>query len=363
MQGLLQPSQQTLLVRSPTEGSLKSYSRYESKGKKRILYKNHKGDIVDPPEKSLRFNNTQYSQSTYTNKSRTHTPTPSETIKTQTTGVFDILPIDDPIWLELIPIEIQSDQNFNLEKLINENQEYFINLLGLYMQERQFNRIQELKLSLPNKKQQSTYDSVFKKLQPLDQSNFNIKMYDQVPLAQSLQLQTQYETSYRTPKPQFQENFKPPFQRDPSEMLTLTSYKQDYFNWKPTLTERVGPQRGQSTGALPFLGKTSYQEDFRFTHCEPTESAKKKSMGPFASSGAMIFKEALSKIHYPPYTFEDLPFRKQNSSHIQSNGSYDGQFKTTFKKSFAHKVPDPIIQDRYWKQKLIQKILEKKQIQ
>lgn len=61
MQGLLQPSQQTLLVRSPTEGSLKSYSRYESKGKKRILYKNNKGEIVDPPEKSLRLQNTQYS--------------------------------------------------------------------------------------------------------------------------------------------------------------------------------------------------------------------------------------------------------------------------------------------------------------
>jgi len=39
------------LVRSPTEGSLKSYSRYESKGKKRIVYKNNKGEIVDPHEK------------------------------------------------------------------------------------------------------------------------------------------------------------------------------------------------------------------------------------------------------------------------------------------------------------------------
>ncbi|CAD8127496.1 unnamed protein product [Paramecium sonneborni] len=359
MQGLLQPSQQTLLVRSPTEGSLKSYSRHESKAKKRILYKNKKGDIVDPSEKSQRL--TQYSQQTQSYKSRNNTPTLSETTKTQTTGVFDLLPIDDPIWLELIPIDIQQDQNFNLEKLINENQEYFVNLIGLYMQERQFNRIQELKLSLPNKKQ-STYDSVFKKLQPLDQSNFNIKMYDQVPQPQSLQLQTQYETSYRTPKPQFQDNFKPSFYKDPSEMLTLTSYKQDYMNWKPSLTERVGPQRGNSTGALPFLGKTSYQDNFKITHCEPTESAKKKSLGPFASSNSMIFKEALSKIHYPAYSFEDLPLRKQNSNHIQSNGSYDGQFKTTFKNSFAHKVPEPIIQDRYWKQKLIQKILEKKQI-
>ncbi|CAD8211491.1 unnamed protein product [Paramecium octaurelia] len=361
MQSLLQPSQQTLLVRSPTEGSLKSYSRYESKGKKRMLYKNNKGEIVDPPEKSLRLQNTQYSQQSKTIKSRTTTPTPSETIKTQTTSVFDLLPIDDPIWLELIPAELQQDQNFNLEKLISENQEYFVNLLGLYMQERQQNRIQELKLSLPNKKL-STYDSVFKRLQPLDQSNFNIKMYDQIPLAQSLQLSTQYETSFRTPKLQQQENYKPSYYRDPSEMMTLTSYKQDYFNWKPALTERVGPQRGQSTGALPFIGKTSYQDNFRATNCEPTESAKKKSLGPFASSSSMIFKEALSKIHYPGYTFEDLPLRKQNSSHIQSNGSYDGQFKTTFKNSFAHKVPDPIVQDRYWKQKLIQKILEKKQI-
>ena len=45
----LQPSQFTLLARSPTEGSLKSYSRYASKDKKRIVYKNNKGEIVDPP--------------------------------------------------------------------------------------------------------------------------------------------------------------------------------------------------------------------------------------------------------------------------------------------------------------------------
>lgn len=28
--------------------------------------------------------------------------------------------------------------------------------------------------------------------------------------------------------------------------------------------------------------------------------------GPFASGSSMIFKEALSKIHYPSYNFDDL---------------------------------------------------------
>ncbi|CAD8162426.1 unnamed protein product [Paramecium pentaurelia] len=361
MQGLLQPSQQTLLVRSPTEGSLKSYSRYESKGKKRIVYKNNKGEIVDPHEKLAKSQHSHQSQPVHSVKSRTATPTPSDSVKTQTNSIFDLVPIDDPIWLELIPTEIQQDQNFNLERLIMDNQEYFVNLLGLYMQERQQNRIQEIKVSLPLKKQ-TTYDQAHKKLNALDQSNFNIKMYDQVPVAQSLQLQTQYETSYRTPKINPLDNYKPSYTKDNPEMLTLTSYKQNYVNWKPCLTERVGPQRGQSTGALPFIGKTSYQENYRVNNCEPMESAKKKSLGPFASGSSMIFKEALSKIHYPSYQLEELPPRKKNSSHQQGNGCYDGQFKTTFKNSFAYKVPEPIVQDRYWKQKLIQKILEKKQI-
>ncbi|TNV71228.1 hypothetical protein FGO68_gene5335 [Halteria grandinella] len=165
-----------------------------------------------------------------------------------------------------------------------ENQEYFINLLGLYMQERQQNRMQELKVSLPCKKQ-STYDQVFRKLNALDSSNFNIKMYDQAPVAQSLQLQTSYEvfysyqeTSYRTPKPQHLDNFKPLYNKETNEMMSLTSYKQDYMNWKPCLTERIGAQRGQSTGALPFIGKTSYQENFKITNGEPSESAKKKTL-------------------------------------------------------------------------------------
>ncbi|CAD8182535.1 unnamed protein product [Paramecium octaurelia] len=360
MQGLLQPSQQTLLVRSPTEGSLKSYSRYESKGKNRIVYKNHKGEIVEPQEKLAKSQHSHQSQPAHSVKSRTITPTPSESVKLQTNTIFDLVPIDDPLWLELIPPEIQSDPNFNLEKLIMDNQEYFVNLLGLYMQERQQNRIQELKVSLPQKKQ-TTYDQVYKKLNALDQQHFNIKMYDQVPVAQSLQLQTQYETSYRTPKINPQDNCKPSYTRDKAEMLTLTSYKQNYINWKSCLTDRMGPERGQSTGALPFIGKTSYQENYRINNCEPMESAKKKSLGPFASGSSMIFKEALSKIHYPGYQIEELQPIKKYSAHQQGNGSYDGQFKTTFKNSFAYKVPEPIVQDRYWKQKLIQKILDKKQ--
>lgn len=80
-------------MRSPTEGSLKSYSRYESKGKKRLVYKNNKGEIVDPP-KSLHSQN------------RTVTPTPSDSVKTQTNSIIDMIPLDDPIWLELIPNEI-----------------------------------------------------------------------------------------------------------------------------------------------------------------------------------------------------------------------------------------------------------------
>ncbi|TNV71229.1 hypothetical protein FGO68_gene5336 [Halteria grandinella] len=82
----------------------------------------------------------------------------------------------------------------------------------------------------------------------------------------------------------------------------------------------------------------------------------------------MIFKEALSRQHYPGYAIEEFPHRKLSGGHQQGSASYDGQFKTTFKKqitflisSFAFKIPDPIVQDRYWKQKLIQKILEKKQ--
>ncbi|CAD8127900.1 unnamed protein product [Paramecium sonneborni] len=360
MQGLLQPCQQSLLVRSPTEGSLKSYSRYESKGKKRVVYKNKKGEIVEPNEKLVRSQHIGQCQGGNTVYSRTTTPTPSDSVKTQTNSILDLLPLDDPIWLELIPLEIQQDENFNLERLIMDNQEYFVNLIGLYMQERQQNRMQEIKVSLPQKKQ-TTYEQVYKKVKGVDKSNFNIKMYDQIPVGQSLQLQTQYENSYRTPKIQQQENYKPGYTKDNAEMLTLTSYKQNYMNWKPCLTERVGPQRGQSTGALPFIGKTSYQENYKVNNCEPMESAKKRSLGPFASGSSMIFKEALSKIHYPSYQIEEQAPRKQNSNHQQGYGSYDGQFKTTFKNSFAKKVPDPILQDRYWKQKLIQKILEKKQ--
>ncbi|CAK94352.1 unnamed protein product (macronuclear) [Paramecium tetraurelia] len=360
MQGLLQPSQQTLLVRSPTEGSMQSYSRYESKGKKRIVYKNNKGEIIDPHDKLAKSQHSRPSQPTHSVKSRTTTPTPSDSVKTQNTSILDLVPIDDPIWLELIPTEIQQDPNFNLERLIMDNQEYFVNLLGLYMQERQQNRIQEIKVSLPQKKQ-TTYDQVYKKPNAIDHSNFNIKMYDQLPMAQSLQLQTQYETSFRTPKITPQDNFKPSYIKDNAEMLTLTSYKQNYVNWKTCHTERMGPQRGQSTGTLPFIGKTSYQENYRANNWEPTESAKKKSLGPFASGSSMIFKEALSKIHYPNYQIEEAPPRQENSNHHQGNRSYDGQFKTTFKNSFVYKVPEPILQDRYWKQKLIQKILEKKQ--
>lgn len=55
--------------------------------------------------------------------------------------ILDVLPLDDPLWAELIPQEIQMDPQFNLERLVLENQEYFVNLIGLYMQERQLNKL------------------------------------------------------------------------------------------------------------------------------------------------------------------------------------------------------------------------------
>lgn len=47
-------------------------------------------------------------------------------------NILDNISVSDPIWSYLIPEKIFKDPNVNLEKLIEENYDYFANLLGKF---------------------------------------------------------------------------------------------------------------------------------------------------------------------------------------------------------------------------------------
>ena len=51
-------------------------------------------------------------------------------------NLLDQIPAADPIWSLLIPEHVAKDPNINLEKVIEDNYDYFSNLLGLVFQER-----------------------------------------------------------------------------------------------------------------------------------------------------------------------------------------------------------------------------------
>jgi hypothetical protein len=45
--------------------------------------------------------------------------------------MLDQIPINDPIWELVIPESFLKDPNINVEKLVEDNYNYFYNLLGL----------------------------------------------------------------------------------------------------------------------------------------------------------------------------------------------------------------------------------------
>lgn len=45
-------------------------------------------------------------------------------------NILDSIPANDPIWTYILPESILNDPNVNLEKVIEENYDYFSNLIG-----------------------------------------------------------------------------------------------------------------------------------------------------------------------------------------------------------------------------------------
>ncbi|KAM3129293.1 hypothetical protein pb186bvf_018580 [Paramecium bursaria] len=149
----------------------------------------------------------------------------------QSNGMPEV-PFTDPIWQEIIPPELLGDQS--LEKLLEENKEYFHNLLGLYLQERMQKDFNMSKLNLPGN-WQTSYGLQFR--QSLDKSksqhNLDHSIYND-PKRQSLQTFT--STSYQTQfKPYDPSDFNSPlpkrqYEKSPLEMSSLTTYQVKLFN-------------------------------------------------------------------------------------------------------------------------------------
>ena len=83
-----------ILAKSPTEGSLKSSSRYEVR-KMRTVVKNKKTNEIEPLAPTI--------TSRKSNSSNQSTPILEPILFP---SILELVPYDDPIWLELIPLEI-----------------------------------------------------------------------------------------------------------------------------------------------------------------------------------------------------------------------------------------------------------------
>lgn len=49
---------------------------------------------------------------------------------------MDQIPVNDPIWMQIIPENLLKDNSVSIEKLVEENYDYFANLIGLLFRER-----------------------------------------------------------------------------------------------------------------------------------------------------------------------------------------------------------------------------------
>ncbi|CAD8116845.1 unnamed protein product [Paramecium primaurelia] len=265
--------------------------------------------------------------------------------KTLYQAVIEIFPIEHEIWKDLI------QQNQTIEDVVNNNSEYFQGLLKvclckqeLAQQDLQNKNIDfnEIKYYQP-KKQISQYSKDYsgsKNLpdQPLLSQS---KAYEQyyAPHQAYLQKKSVYNQQFVPLTFEKVDNFKPEYNPNLNQSTFLSTYNQNFMNWKGQypgkVTQQLSPKQ-QST--LPFIAESNYSKNFKQIKTEKVELQKHIKLGPFCENSESLIKETTSQHFFQShYSVPSKLIRPVSPRLFSTKQSFEGQYRTSFNKSYMSK--------------------------
>ncbi|CAD8092208.1 unnamed protein product [Paramecium sonneborni] len=323
----------------------------------------------DVSSKGENSQKTDKTDKTDTNTQKSHSNMASQTlnqIPCISQDVFDgiEIPATDPIWLEIIPQELLLETS--VEKLLEDNKDYFYNLLGLYLQERAIGDLNMSRFVLPQKFQ-TQYSKDFT-LKSIDRKiGIDSRIYEDYKQNSSQnQNTTTYKQYFQKPIPnEIIQSFKPISERRILAMAALTTYKANHINFKqPEKPEIMKAPTNSTTGRLQLNGNSNYNQDYKWHQNQnyerlPNFKNSYSKLNPISNSDIFFTKERASIDFYPLSPL-------QKATQIITTPSFQGQFTTTFKHDYQQVDQELLTpKTRNWKLNVINKInsVRERQIQ
>ncbi|CAD8126083.1 unnamed protein product [Paramecium sonneborni] len=353
-----------------TENTNKSYSitiTNQSKPKRRkvIKLKNHLlQSNVSPDIQKLYYQTKKNEESNLNNEQQNKSINlPSISDQSSKTNLNDLLsivleifPPDHQLWTDL---QIK-DQN--LEEIIIQNQNYFSDLIILYIQEMEIRQLKEKKQGQKGK-YTTQYNEDYSDKINKDNISINRWIYDRIKQSDIfLQNISTYNQHYIPKRHDKISNFKPDHKPNLNEISCLSSYAVNYRDWKKQYHGLIGPINVSTEKKLPFIAETNYTKNYITQKYEKQDPIIPKQLGPFPTEPKTLIRDTTHKSQFclpqQDNSQSQQFFHSQRTNHIKS---FDG-YQPHYNKQSTVSNQDPGFADRFYQSQIVQQLIKNKQL-
>ncbi|CAD8152448.1 unnamed protein product [Paramecium octaurelia] len=355
-----------------TENTNKTYSitvTNQSKPKRRkvVKLKNHLlQSHVSPDIQKLYYQTKKNEDSTQHNQTEQTKSINLPSISDQSTKsnlndfialVLEVFPPDHQLWMDL---QIKDQP---LEEVIAQNQNYFSDLLMLYIQEMEIRQLKDKKLGYKGK-YTTQYSEDFSDKINKDNTSINRWIYDRIKQSNTfLQNISTYNQHYIPKRYDKIGNFKPDHKPNLNEISCLSSYVVNYRDWKKQYHGLIGPINASSEKKLPFVAETNYTRNFVTQKYEKQDPIIPKQLGPFPNQPKTLIRDTTHKSQFclpqqDNASTQNLVY-SQRTNHIKSFDGYQPHYNK--QSTISNQSED--FADRFYHSSIVQKLMKKSQKQ
>ncbi|CAK67827.1 unnamed protein product (macronuclear) [Paramecium tetraurelia] len=271
--------------------------------------------------------------------------------------VLEVFPPDHQLWMDL---QIKDQQ---LEEVIAQNQNYFSDLLMLYIQEMEIRQLKDKKLGYKGK-YTTQYSEDFSDKINKDNTSINRWIYDRIKQSNTfLQNISTYNQHYIPKRYDKIGNFKPDHKPNLNEISCLSSYAVNYRDWKKQYHGLIGPINSSSEKKLPFVAETNYTRNFVTQKYEKQDPIIPKQLGPFPNQPKTLIRDTTHKSQFclpqqDNSSTQNLVY-SQRTNHIKSFDGYQPHYNK--QSTISNQGED--FADRFYHSSIVQKLMKKSQKQ
>ncbi|CAD8186787.1 unnamed protein product [Paramecium pentaurelia] len=270
-------------------------------------------------------------------------------------NIQEIFPPDHQLWRDLQV----GDQS--IEDVIVQNQDYFSDLLMLYLQEMEIKSLKNKKLGCKGKYSTQYTDDYNDKFMK-DSTYINRWIYERAKQSAAfMQNSSTYNQHFVPQRFEKSDNFKPDHLPNQNTMSCLSSYTANFRDWKKQYHGIIGPFYVQSDKKLPFIAETNYSRNFVTQKYEKQDPIIPKPLGPFPVETQSLVRETTHKTQFslPQNWMENQSIISPRNIEMKSFEGYQPHFN---KQQQSPQVMNSFA-DRFFHSSVVQQLMKKNQKQ